>query len=143
MSVQPAATVICHLLISLSYICKNAHGGNDRFLCGKAGQRSCHRLPLAKAQRCKQRCDEHHRLQPVSCLPLSSTRPKPPFSKPNPAKEPHNYAGKEQDCTSLDDEAFQSFPYMKQYGLSLTEHGTDGSSITNGAGFAGERFGFL
>ncbi len=39
-------------------------------------------------------------------------------------KEPHYYAGKEQDRTSFDDEAFQSFPYMKQNGLSLTEYGT-------------------
>ncbi len=58
---EPCLYSLCNgycIFCIASYICKNAHGGNDRFLCGKAGQRSCHRLPLAKAQRCKQRCDE-------------------------------------------------------------------------------------
>ena len=69
-----------------SYICKNAHGGNDRFLCGKAGQRSCHRLPLAKAQRCTNKGAMKPPITASKLFPLSSTRPKPPFSKPNPPR---------------------------------------------------------
>ena len=39
--------------------------------------------------------------------------------KSESTKEPHYNAGKEQDCSGFDDEAFQSFPYMKENCLSL------------------------
>ena len=58
------------------------------------------------------------------------------------AKEPHYYAGKEQDRTSLDDEAFQSFPYMKQYGLSLRNMVLR-KLHNERSRLSGERFGFL
>ena len=70
-------------------------------------------------------------------FPLSSTRPKPPFSKPNP---PRNHITTQARNRIVP--AFQSFPYMKQYGLSLRNMVLR-KLHNERSRLSGERFGFL
>ena len=101
-----------------SNICKYAHGRNDTFLCAETGDCSCNRLPLAPAKRSKERRDRTTNDSHKAVCGIFNNA-KGTISKSKSRKQPHYYAGKEQDRTSFDDEAFQPFPYMKENCFNL------------------------
>ena len=99
------------------------------------------RLPFAKAKRCKDRSDHTtdgcHKAVCTVFYHSKST-----ICESESAKEPHYYTGKEQDRTGFDDEAFQSFPYMKKNCLNLRNM-ILWKLHNERSRFTGERFCFL